>query len=76
MKINEFKRFKYGVTVLCNHCSIFDVYMIDIDEDRIELSDSMGMVIGTIDTDQLNECTVINYDNNSKMIELSNLGVE
>ena len=76
MKIGDFKRFKYGTTVLCNHCSIFDVYMIDIDEDRIELSDSMGMVIGTIDTDQLNECAIINYDNNGKMIELSNLGVE
>lgn len=76
MKIGDFKRFKYGVTVLCNHCSIFDVYMIDVDEDRIELSDSMGMVIGTIDTDQLNECTIINYDNDDKIINLSNLGVE
>lgn len=76
MKIGDFKKFKYGVTVLCNHCSIFDVYMIDIDEDRIELSDNMGMVIGTIDTDQLNECAIINYDNDGKMIELSNLGVE
>lgn len=53
MKIGDFKRFKYGTTVLCNHCNFFDVYMIDIDEDRIELSDNMGMVIGTIDTDQL-----------------------
>lgn len=76
MKIGDFKKFKYGVTILCNHCVIFDVYMIDVDEDRIELSDNMGMVIGTIDTDQLNECTIINYDNDGKMIELSNLGVE
>ena len=50
--------------------------MIDIDEDRIELSDNMGMVIGTIDTDQLNECTIINYDNDGKIIKLSDLGVE
>lgn len=76
MKIGDFKRFKYGVTVLYNHCNIFDVYMIDVDEDRIELSDEMGMVIGTIDTDQLSECTIINYDNDSKMIELSDLGDE
>ena len=76
MQIGDFKRFKNGVTVLYKHCNIYDVYMIDVDEDRIELSDSMGMVIGTIDTDQLKECTVINYDNNGRIIKLSNLGVE
>lgn len=76
MEIGDFKRFKYGVTVLCNHCNFFDVYMIDVDEDRIELSDNMGMVIGTIDTDQLNECTIINYDNDGRIIKLYDLGVE
>lgn len=76
MKINEFKRFKYGTTISCNHCNFFDVYMIDIDEYRIELSDNMGMVIGTIDTNQLNKCTIINYDNDGRIIKLSDLGVE
>jgi hypothetical protein len=33
--------------------------MIDIDEYRIELSDSFGMVIGTIDADELNSCEII-----------------
>lgn len=76
MKIGDFKKFKYGTTILCNHCNFFDVYMIDVDEDRIELSDNIGMVIGTIDTDQLNECTIINYDNDGRIIKLSDLGVE
>ena len=76
MKIGDFKRFKYGTTLLWNHCNFSDVYMIDIDEDRIELSDNMGMVIGTIDTDQLKKCTIINYDNDGRIIKLSDLGVE
>lgn len=52
-------KFNEGVTVICKFCNFFDVYMIDIDEDRIELSDSFGMVIGTIDADELNSCEVI-----------------
>lgn len=52
-------KFNEGVTVICKFCNFFDVYMIDIDEYRIELSDSFGMVIGTIDTDELNSCEII-----------------
>lgn len=76
MQIGDFKKFKNGVTVLYEHCNIYDVYMIDIDEDRIELSDNMGMVIGTIDSDQINECAIINYNDNGRMINLSDLGDE
>lgn len=76
MQIGDFKKFRNGVTVLCNHCDFYDVYMIDINEYRIELSDNMGMVIGTIDSDQLNKCTIINYDNDGRMISLSDLGDE
>lgn len=50
--------------------------MIDVDEDRIELSDNMGMVIGTIDSDQINECAIINYSDDGRMINLSDLGDE
>lgn len=73
MQIGDFKRFKNGVTVLYEYCNIYDVYMIDVDEDRIELSDNMGMVIGTIDSDQINECAIINYNDNGRMINLSDL---
>jgi len=52
-------KFNEGVTVICGYCNFFDVYMIDIDEYRIELSDSFGMVIGTIDADELNSCEII-----------------
>ena len=74
MQIGEFKKLKYGVTVLCDYCDYYDVYMIDIDEDRIELSDEYGMVIGTINTDRLNSCEIINYDGNGNIIDLSDLG--
>lgn len=73
MQINDFKRFNHGITVLCNHCDYYDVYMIDIDEYRIELSDNFGMVIGTIDTDQLSKVEIINYDGNGDMIKLGDL---
>ena len=73
MQIGDFKRFNHGITVLCNHCDYYDVYMIDIDEYRIELSDSFGMVIGTIDTDQLSKIEIINYDGNGNMIKLGDL---
>ena len=73
MKIGDFKKFKHGITVLCNHCDYYDVYMIDIDEYRIELSDSFGMVIGTIDTDQLSKVEIINYDGDGNMIKLGDL---
>lgn len=52
-------KFNEGITVICKFCNFFDVYMIDIDEYRIELSDSFGMVIGTIDVDELNSCEII-----------------
>lgn len=70
MQIGDFKN---GVTVLYEHCNIYDVYMIDVDEDRIKLSNNMGMVIGTIDSDQINECAIINYNDNARMINLSDL---
>lgn len=52
-------KFNEGVTVICKFCNFFDVYMIDIDEYRIELSDSFGMAIGTIDANELNSCEII-----------------
>lgn len=73
MQIGDFKRFNHGITVLCNYCDYYDVYMIDIDEYRIELSDSFGMVIGTIDTDQLSKVEIINYDGDGDMIKLGDL---
>lgn len=73
MQIGDFKRFNHGITVLCNYCDYYDVYMIDIDEYRIELSDSFGMVIGTIDTDQLSKVEIINYDGDGNMIKLGDL---
>ena len=73
MQIGDFKKFKHGVTVLCNYCDYYDVYMIDIDESRIELSDGYGMVIGTINTDQLNNCEIINYDGDGNIIDLGDL---
>ena len=73
MQIGDFKKFKHGVTVFCNHCDYYDVYMIDIDEYRIELSDSFGMVIGTIDTDQLSKVEIINYDGDGAIIKLGDL---
>ena len=73
MQIGDFKIFNHGITVLCNHCDYYDVYMIDIDEYRIELSDSFGMVIGTIDTDQLSKVEIINYDGDGNMIKLGDL---
>lgn len=73
MKIGDFKKFSNGLTVICNKCDYYDVYMIDIDEDRIELSDQMGMVIGTISTSELNNCEVINYDDNGRMCNLGDL---
>lgn len=73
MQIGDFKKFNHGITVLCNYCDYYDVYMIDIDEYRIELSDSFGMVIGTIDTDQLSKVEIINYDGDGNMIKLGDL---
>lgn len=73
MQIGDFKRFNNGITVLCSYCDYYDVYMIDIDEYRIELSDSFGMVIGTIDTDQLSKVEIINYDGDRDMIKLGDL---
>ena len=73
MQIGDFKIFNHRITVLCNHCDYYDVYMIDIDEYRIELSDRFGMVIGTIDTDQLSKVEIINYDGDRNMIKLGDL---
>ena len=50
-----FKKIKNGAFVTANGCSFCDVYMIDIDDERIELSDLNGFVIGTIDHNTLYE---------------------
>lgn len=73
MQIGDFKKFNNGLTVICNKCDYYDVYMIDIDENRIELSDQMGMVIGTIDTSELNNCEITNYNGNGEICNLSDL---
>lgn len=67
-------KFNEGVTVICKFCNFFDVYMIDIDEYRIELSDSFGMVIGTIDADELNSCEVISE--NHEIVPLKEIYTE
>ena len=77
MEIGDFKRrFKNGVTVLYKHCNIYDVYIININKNKIRLSNNMGMVIGTIDSDQINECAIINYNDDVRIINLSDLGDE
>lgn len=63
-------KFNNGITLICGPCAYFDVYMIDIDDDRIELSDSNGMVIGTMDTAVcLDDCEVIKYDSDGRMLD-------
>lgn len=62
MKLNN------GAFVTGNGCSFCDVYMIDIDDERIELSDWNGMVIGTIDHKTLYEpVEMIEYDSDGRM---------
>lgn len=68
-------KFNHGVTVLCGQCDYYDVYMIDIDDNRIELNDSFGMVIGTINISELNKCEIINYDGNGNIESLSKLNM-
>lgn len=67
---------QHGATVVCGACDYYDVYMIDIDEDRIELSDCYGMVIGTISVEQLNNCEYIEYDSDGRYSDdkIFNLG--
>ena len=63
-----FKKIKNGAFVTANGCSFCDVYMINIDDDRIELSDLNGFVIGTIDHNALYEpIELIPYNDNMMM---------
>lgn len=71
--MDKFVKFKYGVTITCGPCDYYDVYMIDVDEYRIELSDSYGMVIGTINADQIDNCEVIDYDGEGNITVLKDL---
>ena len=58
-------KFRYGASVYCDACDFYDVYMIDIDENRIELSDYNGMVIGTISQNEIwDKCEYIKFDKN------------
>ena len=57
-----------GCVLWCDASSFYDVYYIDIDDDRIELSDCDGFVIGTIDHNQIwDECAYIEYDANGHL---------
>ena len=59
-----FFKIKNGAIVECESSSFLEVYMIDIDDSRIELSDQYGMVIGTIHWREVKgECTYIEYGN-------------
>lgn len=71
--MEKFLKFKYGVTVVCGSCDYYDVYMIDVDEYRIELSDSYGMVIGTINANQIDNCEIIDYDAEGSISALRDL---
>lgn len=52
-----------GGFVIADNCSYCDIYLIDIDEDRIELNDSNHFVIGTIDHNNIYDCVeIIKYD--------------
>lgn len=63
-------KFNNGITLTCGPFAYFDVYMIDIDDDRIELSDNTGMVIGTISTAEcLADCEVIEYGSDGRMLD-------
>ena len=46
--------------------TFFDVYFIDIDEYRIELSDAYGWVIGTIDADTKKDMNIFRKNEFSK----------
>lgn len=52
------------VTILYGDCAYFDIYMIDINNDIIELSDYNGLIVGTINTNNLKDCEVIEYGDN------------
>ena len=61
-------RLKYGGLIFGNGCSFCDVYLIDIDNERIELSDIHGMVIGTIDHNTIYEdIEMIEYDSSGHL---------
>ena len=63
-------KFNNEITLICGPCAYFDVYMIDIDDDRIELSDNIGMVIGTMDTAVcLDDCEVIEYGSDGRTLD-------
>ena len=54
---------KNGGLVLADNCCFCDVYLIDIDEDRIELNDYNHFVIGTIDHNNIYDMVeVLKYD--------------
>lgn len=57
-------KLKNRVTILYGDCTYFDIYMIDADNDIIELSDYDGLVIGTINTNNLEDCEIIEYGDN------------
>lgn len=53
MQIGDFKRFKIGVTVLYEHCNIYDVYMIDVDEKKTV--EELGLLWGIYDLELANQ---------------------
>lgn len=67
--MNDFIRLNNGAIIICGDCSFHDIYIIDIDEDRIELSDENGFVIGTISRDTYEDIEVWEYDNDGRLSE-------
>lgn len=67
--MNDFIKLNNGAIVCCGDCNYYDVYMIDIDEDRIELSDENGFVIGTISRDTYEDVEILEYDDDGRISE-------
>ena len=67
--MNHLIKLNNGAIVSCGDCNYYDVYIIDIDEDRIELSDENGFVIGTISRDTYEDIEILEYDNDGRISE-------
>ena len=71
--MNKNINFNNGSIVWCKECTFYDVYNVDIDDDRIELNDESGFIIGTIDTSMLDKCYYLSYDNDGRFSESNRL---
>lgn len=61
-------KFRNGCFVMADCCSFCDVYMIDIDDERMELNDYNGFVIGTIGYEDIQDSVeLIEYNADGHM---------